>query len=444
MDQDGITDIGLYVPQTTTGTTGTLSDWYFWLSNDPATDTSGNPLTQKRITGQVNTLDHPLSSVSLGGADLFAQLGNSYALPIVGNFDPSPAAATTNGGSTTGGSTTGGATTTVVPTIGAAAVSFANGFMSWSVADPNGVAGSQLVFDGKSLPQSSIYGPYAASSGVTYAGVFGKLAPGSTHTYLIAATDKLGHTAQESGQFTVPGDSGPTISAVAFNTAHGFMSWNEADPNGIAGTQLAIDGHALSSSAVYGPYAASSGATYAGAFGTLAAGAHSYVITATDKLGVTSTKTGQFTVPAAPAPVITAVAVNFAQKFMSWNEADANGIAGTQISIDGQTLGKSAMYGPYAASSGVTYAAVFGTLAPGAHTYVITATDKLGGTSTLSGQFNVPASAPVPASAGGSSGSGSSTGGGSSQSNLARSIALKSLTASAAQSAKVAWAYDAT
>ena len=39
MDQDGITDIGLYTPVGTGGTSGSSSDWYFWLSNDPATNT---------------------------------------------------------------------------------------------------------------------------------------------------------------------------------------------------------------------------------------------------------------------------------------------------------------------------------------------------------------------------------------------------------------------
>ena len=61
------------------------------------------------------------------------------------------------------------------------------------------------------------------------------------------------------------------------------------------------------------------------------------------------------------------------------------------MAIDGQTLNESAADGPYAAWSGVTYVAVFGTVAAGTHTYVITATDKLGKVSTESGQFTVPA-----------------------------------------------------
>ena len=93
MDGDGITDIGLYTPDTTGGTSSSPSNWYFWLSNDFATNTQGQALPQQRVTGQVNTLNHPFSPVSLGGHDLFAQMGNNYALPIVGLFDPPPAGA---------------------------------------------------------------------------------------------------------------------------------------------------------------------------------------------------------------------------------------------------------------------------------------------------------------------------------------------------------------
>ena len=40
---------------------------------------------------------------------------------------------------------------------------------------------------------------------------------------------------------------------------------------------------------------------FSGQFGTLAAGNHTYVITATDKLGNASTSSGQFTVAASSA-----------------------------------------------------------------------------------------------------------------------------------------------
>ena len=250
------------------------------------------------------------------------------------------------------------------------------------------------------VSQSAIYGPYAAPSGVNYAGVFGTLPAGSSHTYLITATDKLGNSSQLSGSFTVPASAGPLISHVAFNFAAGFMSWNETDAASLTGAQLSIDGTALSQSDILGPYAAPSGANFAWAFGrpgpinvwafgpTDPSGLHSYVITATDKLGNSSRLTGTFNV----GPVISAVAFSFAHAFMSWNAADPYGIASTQLSIDGGVVGKSAIFGPYAAPSGQNFAWAFGSLAAGStHSYVITATNKLGYSTQLSGTFTVPA-----------------------------------------------------
>ena len=79
MDQDGITDIGLFLP----ARTGTLplesGNWEFLLSNDFGEDFRGGK--------QVTALNHPFSPVPLGN-DLFAQFGDGFALPIVGNFDP--------------------------------------------------------------------------------------------------------------------------------------------------------------------------------------------------------------------------------------------------------------------------------------------------------------------------------------------------------------------
>jgi len=75
MDQDGIDDIGLFVP----GANGHDSAWYFLISNDFA--------GLKRVTGTVNTLDHQFSPAPLG-QDLSARFGSATELPLVGNFDP--------------------------------------------------------------------------------------------------------------------------------------------------------------------------------------------------------------------------------------------------------------------------------------------------------------------------------------------------------------------
>jgi hypothetical protein len=86
MDKDGITDVGLYVPRRAGTTPEESGEWYFLQSNDFA--------GTARITGTVNTLNHPFSPTPLG-QDLFAEFGDEFALPVVGNFDPPPTSTST-------------------------------------------------------------------------------------------------------------------------------------------------------------------------------------------------------------------------------------------------------------------------------------------------------------------------------------------------------------
>jgi hypothetical protein len=83
MDGDGITDVGLWVPDRAGAADDKAGEWY-WLLSD---DFNGS----KRVNGDLKkTLDHEFSPSPLG-QDLFGRFGNSFAVPVVGNFDP-PAA----------------------------------------------------------------------------------------------------------------------------------------------------------------------------------------------------------------------------------------------------------------------------------------------------------------------------------------------------------------
>ena len=101
MDGDGITDIGLWIPNT--GTDLGTAEWRFLISND-LTGT-------KRMAGTVNTLNHPFSPVPLG-ADLAYRFGDSTSLPIVGNFDPPIATPAVTQSSATGSTTPAASLTT--------------------------------------------------------------------------------------------------------------------------------------------------------------------------------------------------------------------------------------------------------------------------------------------------------------------------------------------
>ena len=90
MDQDGIDDVGLWVPDRT-GQLNQAAEWYFLISNDPKgkDDLTGNAdlVLGTRAAGTVKTLDHAFSPVPFG-KDLYAIYGDQYSLPVIGNFDP--------------------------------------------------------------------------------------------------------------------------------------------------------------------------------------------------------------------------------------------------------------------------------------------------------------------------------------------------------------------
>jgi hypothetical protein len=83
MDQDGHTDLGLWVPDREGVTDRDQSEWYFLISN-------GAPLLNR-----LSPPDDPLDSRPTidftprpFGPDMYARFGDEFALPVVGNFDP--------------------------------------------------------------------------------------------------------------------------------------------------------------------------------------------------------------------------------------------------------------------------------------------------------------------------------------------------------------------
>jgi hypothetical protein len=309
------------------------------------------------------------------------------------------------------------------PTIGGVVITPEQGLITWNALDFYGIASSRLEIGNTNI--SKIYGPYAASSGVNYAGVFGTTLLAGSYNYTITATDKLGNTSQYTGSFNV---TGPTISGVVVAAAQGLMTWNVLDSGGVANASFTVDGKSVSM--IYGPYAATSGVNYAGAFGTtLSAGIHNYIITATDEAGRSSQSKGTFDVPPPnnSGPTISGVVISMADGVMTWNAADTNGVASSSLTVDGTAV--SEVYGPYAAASGLNYAGVFGTaLSAGSHNYTITVTDNLGNSSTFTGAINVPAATTSAIVA----------------KSLAKNAVLSSLATKPSTSAKVDWLYDGT
>jgi subtilisin-like proprotein convertase family protein len=91
MDQDGIDDIGLWVPRNSANPPRVIAEWYFRVSNAPVLNARSSHY------GTVHYLDHGFSPVPFG-ADLYAEFGDELAMPVVGNFDPPVAAVAPGGG----------------------------------------------------------------------------------------------------------------------------------------------------------------------------------------------------------------------------------------------------------------------------------------------------------------------------------------------------------
>jgi hypothetical protein len=86
MNQDGIDDIGLWVPDRAGATPAEISEWYFLISEREIDDGDGEVAVQSN-GGPVAALNHPFTPIPFG-EDIYAKFGDEYAMPLVGNFDP--------------------------------------------------------------------------------------------------------------------------------------------------------------------------------------------------------------------------------------------------------------------------------------------------------------------------------------------------------------------
>ena len=371
MDQDGTTDVGLWVPDRS----GATADQYRRMVLPDVQFRDAD-----RRHGQ-----HAEPSVLADpvGHDIFARFGNQFAMPIVGNFDPPATPANANSGPTISGVVT--------------AVSGANPVITWTVDDSDGIASTTFTVDGKKVP---VYGPYGTKTHANYSASLAglNLAPGS-HSFVIQATDSARTPAstQYTGTFMIGGttNSGPTIGNVvtAVSGAKPVITWNLDDSEGIASTAVTSMARCrFTVRMAQDPRQLRRGAGRI----ELAPGDHTFVIQATDSAATpaTSQYTGTFTIVAAAnsnsGPTIRNVVASTAKSVITWNASDPDGVASIRLMIDGAAV--SGVGGPQQGCLRcANYSWSFGSLTVGTHKYVIRATDRTGKVSTSSGSFTARA-----------------------------------------------------
>lgn len=88
MDQDGVDDLGMWVPRTGAGQDRVVAEWYWLVSGSSGVAPAA---------GTINTLNHGFSTLP-PSLDIYAEFGDELALPIAGNFDPPVATVPSLGG----------------------------------------------------------------------------------------------------------------------------------------------------------------------------------------------------------------------------------------------------------------------------------------------------------------------------------------------------------
>ncbi len=244
MDQDGVTDIGLWVPGKTGVTPADSSHYYFLMSNDlPMSSSFANPsgtppsgyvspitlddlAAANDLSLPPDLLNHPFSPtplsqmrqiattlgvVQLPSADIFADWGDQFANPVVGNWDPPHAP--TAVAAATGDTTPPTSTVAALPANTTAPGSFT---VNWSGSDNAGGSGiasySVYVSD-----NGGKYSAWLTNTTATSASFSGK--DGHTYRFFSLATDLAGNvqgtplTAQATTKLTVRMTTTTTLAA---------------------------------------------------------------------------------------------------------------------------------------------------------------------------------------------------------------------------------------
>jgi len=265
--------------------------------------------------------------------------------------------------------------------------------INFNVADPKGVASVKMMIDGKSVSISKKLGD-------KYSAVYsysGKLSAGK-HNYVITAVSSRG-TSTCNGAVTVAATT-PVISKVSAKATKSdkatTISWNVADIDGVGKVQLSIDGGVAITIAKKSGSTTSANYVYSG---MLAAGPHTFKITAADATGKAAVPYSGSLKVTATTPTIKNVKVTAKTSadntVIAWTVYDYDNVKSTTLKIDGVKMTSGITQSGSGATINYTYA---GKLSAGKHTYTIDAVDAAtlsAPAKQTSGSFTVAATAPT-------------------------------------------------
>jgi len=351
--------------------------------------TAGGSLTTK-VTGSGTTYNVQVSGITRSGT-IVANIADGAAHDAVGNA---------NIAST---STDNVIASTISPMISNLAVTAttaaAKTSFSWNLSDTHGLGTTTLSIGNASVGYKSVSLTKKTTSKTSASFSYAAVWKAGTYSYTITALDAKGYKTVYTGNFTVKATV-PTISNIKATSSTSdkqtTISWKVYDIDGVGSSALLIDGAKVTSGITKSGSGTTATFTYKG---NLAAGSHSYQISAADSVAAVASSSKYWLTVKATIPTIKnvkATATTSADKVtITWTVYDYDSVAASTLKIDGRKITSGISQSGSGTTITYTYKA---NVAAGKHTYAIDAVDAAviaASAKQYAGTFTVKATTPT-------------------------------------------------
>ncbi len=211
INQDGITDIGLYLPQGLDAQHPVSANWYFLVSD--------RAVQRELAIGSADLLDHVFNQTPFT-QDVAYSFGNGFELPIIGNFDPPVSGASPGEGDSTGGTGTVTPPANQAPTVATAASATAAVFTGSSttlrVLGADDAGESSLSYTWSSTGPAAVAFSSNGDNGAKNTNV--TFTASGTYKFTVTIRDAAGLTTTSQVSVTVtvpPPNKAPTVKTAA-------------------------------------------------------------------------------------------------------------------------------------------------------------------------------------------------------------------------------------